>query len=122
VTGFLVFLHFFGASDTSALYLAAFISLLLAIAFTGWLMDRARCSLGNPHPGWRWYLASIAFLLIRLAIVPAMHYWSTERQVLRLRHLHLNTLGYSVGLWLTSVGLLLFLYLLVGSFCFPIPK
>lgn len=103
VTGFLVFLHFFGVADTSALYLAVVVSLLLAIAFAGWLMVRAGRCLGKPHPGWRWYFASIAFLVIGLAVVPAMHYWPAERQAFRLLHLHLNTLGF-IGL--TAIGTL----------------
>lgn len=102
-TGFLVFLHFFGVADASALNLAAVISLLLALAFAGWLMVRAGRCLGKPHPGWRWYLASIAFLVSGLALVPAMHYWPAERQALRLLHLHLNTLGF-IGL--TAIGTL----------------
>lgn len=103
VTGFLVFLHFFGAVDTSALNMAAVFSLLLAIAFAGWLVIRARSSFGKPHPGWRWYLASIIFLVIGLTVVPAMDYWPAERQPLRLLHLHLNTLGF-IGL--TAIGTL----------------
>ena len=103
MTGFLVFLHFFGVVDTSVLNLAAVISLLIAIAFAGWLVIRARRSFGKPHPGWRWYLASIVFLVFGLALVPAMYYWPAERQALRLLHLHLNTLGF-IGL--TAIGTL----------------
>lgn len=101
--GFLVFLHFFGVANTSALNLAAVISLLLALAFAGWLMVRARRCLGKPHPGWRWYLASLAFLVTGLALVLVMHYWPAERQAFRLLHLHLNTLGF-IGL--TAIGTL----------------
>lgn len=103
MSGVLVFLHFYGAVGTSMLNLAAVVSLLLALAFAGWLWGRARSSLGKPHPGWRWYLASIVFLVFGLGLVPAMHYWPAERQALRLLHLHLNTLGF-IGL--TAIGTL----------------
>lgn len=103
VTGLVVFLHFFGAVDTSILDVAAASSLLLAVIFSGWLLLRVRRSLGKPHPGWRWYFAAIVFLVCGLALVPAMHYWPAERQALRLLHLHLNTLGF-IGL--TAIGTL----------------
>lgn len=103
LTGFVVVLHFFGAVHTGVLNSAAVVSLLLALAVIGWLVVRARSSLGKPHPGWRWYLASIFFLVIGLAMVPAMHYWPAQRQALRLLHLHLNTLGF-IGL--TAIGTL----------------
>lgn len=49
------------------------------------------------------YLAAVAFLLVGLALVPAMTFWPAWRQELRLLHLHLNTLGF-IGL--TAIGTL----------------
>ncbi len=102
-TGFLVFLFFSGAVETSILHVAAEIALLVTVGFAGWLISRARHTLGKPHPGWRWYLASVVFLAIALALVPAMDYWPTWRTEFRLLHMHLNTLGL-VGL--TAIGTL----------------
>ena len=101
--GFLVFLHFSGDFGLNALYLAAAIMLFASCGFAGWLIVRARSTLGYPHPGWRWYLAAVAVLIAGLLLVPAMYLWPMERQGLRLLHLHLNTLGF-IGL--TAVGTL----------------
>ena len=103
LAGVLVFLHLSGAAGNAALHSAAAIALVVSIAFSGWLMFRARRTLGQPHPGWRWYLAALALLALGLALVPAMVIWPESRQGLRLLHLHLNTLGF-VGL--TAIGTL----------------
>jgi len=103
LSGLLVFLHFSGQLGLHALYLAAAIACLVAIVFTGWLIRRARHTLGQPHPCWRWYLAAVAVLIVGLLLVPAMYGWPLARQSLRLFHLHLNTLGF-VGL--TAIGTL----------------
>jgi hypothetical protein len=101
--GLTVFLHFYGLAGGWALYLAAAGALFLAIAFAGWLVLRARRTLGKPHPGWRWYLAAIALLSLSLLLVPLMAWWPDAYHPLRLIHLHLNTLGF-VGL--TAIGTL----------------
>ena len=101
--GLMVFLHFYGLAGGWALYLAAAGALLIAIAFAGWLLLRARRTLGKPHPGWRWYLAAIALLSLSLLLVPLMAWWPDAYHSLRLIHLHLNTLGF-VGL--TAIGTL----------------
>ncbi len=103
LTGFLVFLFFSGAVEMPLLYVAAGIALLVTLGFAGWLIARARYTLGKPHPGWRWYLAAIVFLAIALGLVPAMDVWPAWRPQFRLLHLHLNTLGF-VGL--TAIGTL----------------
>lgn len=95
--GLLVVLHFSGEAGVGALHAAAGIALLVASAFACWLIFRARHTLGKPHPCWRWYLAAVAFLMLGLALVPAMYAWPVLRQSLRLLHLHLNTLGF-IGL------------------------
>ena len=103
LAGGLVFLYFSGALGNGALHAAAAIVLVVSLGFAGWLVLRARQTLGQPHPGWRWYLASIAVFIVGVALVPAMTYWPESRQVLRLFHLHLNTLGF-IGL--TAIGTL----------------
>lgn len=99
--GLLAFLGF--AEHPLWLHPAATAGLVLACAFAGWLLVRARRTLGKPHPGWRWYLAAIGVLALALALVPPMLLWPELRQPLRLAHLHLNTLGF-IGL--TAIGTL----------------
>jgi hypothetical protein len=60
------------------------------------MIGRARRTLGSPHPGWRWYLASLFMLALALAVVPA-YAAGFAPAALRLFHLHANTLGF-VGL------------------------
>ena len=97
VAGVLVVLHFSGEAGLGTLHAAAEMDLLVATAFAGWLISRARHTLGTPHPCWRWYLAAVAFLIVGLALVPAMYAWPLMRQALRVLHLHVNTLGF-IGL------------------------
>jgi hypothetical protein len=97
VAGVAAVLHFYGAAGVSVLHGAAGGSLLVALAFSVWLIVRAHRTLGNPHPGWRWYLAAIGLLSCALASVPAMVRWPDAHVQLRLFHLHLNTLGF-IGL------------------------
>lgn len=97
LAGLAVFFSFAGHLGSAALHAAASVALLVALAFAVWLIRRARRTLGKPHPGWRWYLASIALLALALFAVPLMAVWPEARQPLRLIHLHLNTLGF-VGL------------------------
>jgi hypothetical protein len=101
LAGWLAFLDFRGVMPAVAA--AAIGALLIAAFLAGWLVLRARRTLGRPHPGWRWYLASVIFLSMALILVPAMSWWPETRPELRLLHLHLNTLGF-VGL--TALGTL----------------
>lgn len=103
VAGVLVVLYFQGEAGTGALHAAAGLSLLSCLGLSAWLIRRAKRTLGNPHPGWRWYLAAIACLGAGLALVPVMSVWPELWPSLRLLHLHLNTLGF-VGL--TAIGTL----------------
>jgi hypothetical protein len=75
------------------LHPAASIDLLLALILMGWMIGRARRTLGSPHPGWRWYLASLAVLVLALAVVPPFAA-GVAPAALRLFHLHANTLGF----------------------------
>lgn len=101
--GLLAVLHFSGEAPVAVLHAAALSVLLVTLVFAGWLIVRARRTLGKPHPGWRWYLAAIVCLAIALALVPAMAWWPGARNELRLLHLHLNVLGF-IGL--TAIGTL----------------
>lgn len=103
VAGLLTFFHFHGWLARGALHAAAGLLLPACAGFVVWMIRRARRTLGKPHPGWRWYLAAVACLIVGLAIVPAMDYWPDMRLSLRLLHLHLNTLGF-IGL--TAIGTL----------------
>jgi hypothetical protein len=99
--GVVTFLAFRGSLPESAVYAAASITLLVALLFSGWMILRARRTLGRAHPGWRWYLLAIVFLAAALLLIPAMNGWPQARPQLRLLHLHLNTLGF-IGL--TALG------------------
>ncbi len=88
---------FTGTAPPLAMVVAAVVMLLVALLFAGWLVSRARRTLGSPHPGWRWYLAAIVCLSLAMALVPAINGWPEMRRELRLLHLHLNTLGF-IGL------------------------
>ena len=107
ITGFSVFLYFHGGIlgnfGKGALYGAAGGALGVTLIFSGWLIIRARRTLGQPYPGWAWYLAAVVMLAAALAVVLAMAVWPNAYPELRLLHLHLNTLGF-VGL--TAIGTL----------------
>ncbi len=98
----MTFLAFTGEVPAATVPAAA-TALLIATVFAGWLLLRARRTLGRPHPGWRWYLTAIVCLCIALLLVPAIHFWPEARHQLRLLHLHLNVLGF-VGI--TALGTL----------------
>ncbi|HMW16320.1 MAG TPA: hypothetical protein PKN13_05595 [Accumulibacter sp.] len=101
ICGLLVVLHFLGKSDAYPLGLVALVALIIASVFVGWMVRRARHTLGRPHPCWRWYLFAVSSLIAALALVPAMDIWPTVRPTLRLLHIHLNLLGF-IGL--TALG------------------
>lgn len=93
----LLILFFTGELGLEALYVAAGLALAVAVLFSGWLLIKARRTLGKPHPCWFWYLAALILLVVGLLLAPAMYLWPLWRQVFRLLHLHLNTLGF-IGL------------------------
>ena len=107
IAGFSVFLYFYGGFlgnfGKGSLHGAAGVALGVTLIFSGWLIVRARRTLGQPHPGWAWYLAAVVMLAAALAVVLAMAVWPNVYPKLRLLHLHLNTLGF-VGL--TAIGTL----------------
>ena len=93
----LLILFFTGELGLEALYVAAGIAIAVAVLFSGWLLIKAKHTLGKPHPCWFWYLAAIILLALGLLLAPAMYLWPQWRQAFRLLHLHLNTLGF-IGL------------------------
>jgi hypothetical protein len=82
---------------------AAALGLLGAGTLAWWAAQRARHSLGAPHPGSYWYLAALLCLLLGLASVWLMHAWPAQYLPLRRFHLHVNTLGF-IGI--TAIGTL----------------
>ncbi|TRZ64212.1 MAG: hypothetical protein D4S02_11160, partial [Rhodocyclaceae bacterium] len=88
-----------GAASHAAVALAG----IAAGAMLLWMIQRARATVGAPHPGLAWYLAAIVFLAAALLMVPAMTLWPEQRAALRQFHLHANLLGF-VGL--TAIGTL----------------
>lgn len=78
------------------LHLAATLDLALALVLAIWMLLRARRALGAPHPGWRWYAASLAMLVLALVAVPPLAV-GLAPVALRNFHLHLNTFGF-IGL------------------------
>lgn len=75
------------------LYVAAAVDLILAAILFNWISTRARATLGTPHPGWRWYGAALACLMLALLAVLLFGLFPAYWGALRLFHLHLNTLG-----------------------------
>ena len=93
------------ASDFSStgLTLASALAGLAALSLGSWTVSRARQMFGPRHRGLDWYLAALAFLLLALLAVLLMPLFPTQRNALRLFHLHANLLGF-VGL--TALGTL----------------
>lgn len=87
----------------AASHAAAMFAGIAAGAMLLWMWQRARATLGTPHPGLAWYLAAVTFLAAGLLMVPAMALWPEQRAALRQFHLHVNLLGF-VGL--TAIGTL----------------
>lgn len=80
-----------------SLHAAASMVVLIALILTLWVARRLRSTLGAPHPGARWYGAALLCLFFAVSLVPVWLTMPELRAVLRLFHLHLNTLGF-IGL------------------------
>ncbi|MDR1994298.1 hypothetical protein [Azonexus sp.] len=93
ISGLLVVAALQGLLPYWVLHPAALSDLLLALVLLSWIAVRARAALGRPHPGWRWYAAALACLVLALAAILTMVVWPQQWPALRLLHLHLNTLG-----------------------------
>ena len=92
-SGLLVVAAMQGWLPHGLLQLAATADLILAAILLRWIIGRARATLGSPHPGWRWYGAALACLMLALAAILMIAVWPAAWHSLRLFHLHLNTLG-----------------------------
>lgn len=86
-----------GSLPSWSLHLAATVTAAAALVLAAWIVGRLRATLGQPHPGARWYVAALAALLVAVALVPLWLGRPELRGALRLVHLHLNTLGF-IGL------------------------
>ena len=69
------------------------VDLVFGLILLHWIFARSRRCLGAPHPGWRWYAAAMACLLLALLVVPLFTAVPKWYGPLRAVHLHLNTLG-----------------------------
>lgn len=94
----------------AALALSAIGGLLL------WAQQRARATLGHPHPGLLWYQLALAALALGLAAITLAAFWPEQWLPLKRLHLHINTLGF-VGL--TALGTLRVLLPTVAGFPDP---
>ncbi|MDP2170735.1 MAG: hypothetical protein Q8J96_09970 [Rhodocyclaceae bacterium] len=70
---------------------------LAALLLLVWITRRLRVTLGSPHPGARWYGAALLCLFFAVSLVPVWLARPELGAVLRLFHLHLNTVGF-IGL------------------------
>lgn len=91
--GLLIVLGMQGILPYELVYAAAAVDLIFCVILLRWIIGRAKATLGTPHPGWRWYAAALACLILALAAVIIMGVWPEGRPAWRLFHLHLNTVG-----------------------------
>ncbi len=94
--GVAVVLALQGIVPAATLHAAASVDAAAALILLVWMRRRSRRALGSPHPGWRWYAAALLVLVAALAVVPPLAA-GVAPGLLRLFHLHANTLGF-VGL------------------------
>lgn len=116
IAGILVVLGLSGQFANWSIWLitiAASLDVMCAVLLWRWQVQRARETIGSPHPGWRWYAVALwAFILAVLAIVLMLLLSLNTSNAndylpaLRYFHIHLNPLGF-IGL--TAVGTLLVL-------------
>lgn len=83
-----------GWLPAGVLPLLALLDLALALLVIGWIVRRARATLGAPHPGYRWYVGSLAMLAMALLAIATAGLMPESYRALRALHLHLNTLGF----------------------------
>ncbi|TYC53959.1 hypothetical protein ETQ85_20435 [Zoogloea oleivorans] len=92
-----------GVLPGAVLHGAVTVGLAAAGIFLAWLLNRGRATLGKPHPGLAWYGAALGCLILALLAILVGLLWPAGYGMLRLAHLHLNTLGF-IGL--TAIGTL----------------
>lgn len=99
MTGIVIVLVIDGLQGTlarSLLHPLSALELLIALSLIGWVIVRARRTVGRPHPGWRWYVASLILFSLAVAAIPFFTS-GIHPAAARLFHLHANTLGF-IGL------------------------
>ena len=62
--GLLIVLGMQGILPYELVYAAAAVDLIFCVILLRWIIGRARAALGTPHPGWRWYAAALACLIL----------------------------------------------------------
>lgn len=95
--GALVVLAMQGWLPYGIVHAAAALDCFLAASLLVWIVRRARQALGKPHPGWRWYAASLVCLMLALLAILLTSVFPESWRAFRLFHLHINPLGF-VGL------------------------
>lgn len=93
--------------------LAALLALLATSMLSWWMQQRARQTLGAPHPGLLWYRLAVGALAAGLVAIALGAFWPEQWIALKRLHLHLNTLGF-IGL--TALGTLRVLLPTAGGF------
>lgn len=93
MAGVVIVLALLALQSYALITVAALVNLLLAAILLVWVVRRASLCLGQPHPGWRWYAAALAMLMLALLSVVAMMLWPPLWSAWRLLHLHLNLFG-----------------------------
>lgn len=83
----------FGWLPYPTVALAAAVDAVVAAVLLGWILRRVRLCLGPAHPGWRWYVAALAALLLALLAAAGMALDPARWGAWRVVHLHLNLLG-----------------------------
>ncbi|MCF6354739.1 MAG: hypothetical protein L3J26_06485 [Candidatus Polarisedimenticolaceae bacterium] len=95
---------------------ATTIALLAVGGLLWWSQQRAKATLGRPHPGLLWYQLALGSLIIGLLIITLAAFWPAQWLPLRRLHLHINLLGF-VGL--AALGTLRVLLPTAGGFPDP---
>ncbi len=95
---------------------AASIALLAIGRLLWWSQQRAKATLGRPHPGLLWYQLALGALILGLLMIILAAFWPEQWLPLKRLHLHLNILGF-VGL--AALGTLRVLLPTVGGFPDP---
>jgi hypothetical protein len=96
--------------------IAAGVGLIAVGWISWWAWQRAKSTLGRPHPGLLWYQLALGMLALGLIAIIIGAFWPEQWLALKRLHLHLNILGF-VGL--TALGTLRVLLPTVGSFQDP---
>lgn len=91
--GLLVLPALLGLLPRHWLAAVATVDAVLALILLRWVWQRAHRALGSPHPGWRWYAGALLCLSLAMLAVIGQILLPERAPLLRLAHLHLNTLG-----------------------------